>query len=202
MTCECGRVLSHRKSVPAGRGKLISCVPVCTIGLPELRLRAAIALGVALAIAPTAVLAEIQVSGSSEAVTIEARDTSVEDILAALSRAFDMDYQSSIDLDKRLYGTYVGPLSRVVTRVLQGYNFVLKTDNGSIFVTVVGTPTPLAANPAPQGLTASGAPGAPPREPRRSGVAPVSRGLDSATTPAPVPGSSARMPAPVVGPKL
>jgi hypothetical protein len=70
-------------------------------------MRAAILLAAALAVAPTPVLAEMQVRGSPEAVTIEARDTSVEYILAALSRAFDMDYQSSVDLDKRLYGTYV-----------------------------------------------------------------------------------------------
>jgi hypothetical protein len=36
-----------------------------------------------------------------------------------------------------------------VTRILEGYSFVLKTDNGSLFITVVGTPTPLTANPAP-----------------------------------------------------
>jgi hypothetical protein len=167
-----------------------------TIGPPKYGMRAAILLCAALAIAPTSALAEIQVSGSPEAVTIEARDTSVEDVLAALSRAFDMDYQSSIDLDKPLYGTYVGPLSRVITRILQGYNFVLKTDKGSIFVTVVGTPTSLT----PQGLPASGTPPAPAPEPRQSGgPAPVPRGLGSATTPAPIPGSSA---ASVVAPKL
>jgi hypothetical protein len=164
--------------------------------------------------APTPVLAEIQVSGSPESVTVEARDTSVEDSLAALSRAFDMDYQSSIELDKRLYGTYVGPLSRVVTRILQGYNFILKTDSGSILVTVVGTPASLTANPAPQRRPASGAPQAPAPVPRRSGApapapvpqqsgapapAPVPQGLGSAITPAPVPGSSV---APVVGPTL
>jgi hypothetical protein len=164
---------------------------------------------------------KVQVRGSPEAVTIEARDTSVEDVLDALSRAFDMDYQSSIDLDKPLYGTYVGPLSQVLTRILQGYNFVLKTDNSRIVVTVVGTLNSLAANPSPPGLPASSAPRAPAPEPaapapvpqqsgapvpapvpQQSGApapAPVPRGLGSATMPAPIPGSSS---APVVGPKL
>jgi hypothetical protein len=193
-------------------------VLVRTIGL-----RAAIVVGIALATAPTPVLAEIQVSGSPDAVTIEARDTSVEDILVALSRAFDMDYRSSIDLDKRLYGTYVGPLSRVVTRILQGYNFVLKTDDGKISVTVVGTPMSLAANPAPPGRPAANpappelpaAAGAPAPVPGQSGApapapvplqseapVPIPGGSRSATTPAPESGSSARMSAPVVGPKL
>jgi hypothetical protein len=140
-------------------------VPVRTIGLPRLGLRSAIVLGVALAISPTPGLAETRVSGSPEAVTIKARDASVEEVLAALSSTFDMDYHSSIDLDKRLNGTYVGPLSRVVTRILEGYSFVLKTDNASIFVTVVGTPTPLAANQAP------GDPRAPAPLPGQSGAA-------------------------------
>jgi hypothetical protein len=77
-------------------------MPVRISGSPNLGFRGAIVLGVALAIAPTPVLAEIQVGGSPEAVTIEARDASVEEVLATLSRAFDMDYHSSIDLDKRL----------------------------------------------------------------------------------------------------
>jgi hypothetical protein len=143
-------------------------VPVRTIGLPRLGLRSAIVLGVALAISPTPGLAETRVSGSPDTVTIKARDASVGEVLAALSSTFHMDYHSSIDLDKRLNGTYVGPLSRVVTRVLEGYSFVLKTDNGSIFVTVVGTPTPLAANPV---NPAPGDPRAPAPQPGQPGAA-------------------------------
>jgi hypothetical protein len=141
---------------------------------------------------------KVHVRGSPEAVTIEARDTSVEDVLAALSRAFDMDYQSSIDLDKPLYGTYVGPLSQVLTRILRGYNFVLKTDNSRIVVTVVGTLNSLAANPSPPGLPASGAPRAPAPELQQS-AAPAPVPQQSGTpAPAPVPQQSGTpAPAPV-----
>jgi hypothetical protein len=194
----------HRKPALAGRLKLTNSaiLPVRTIGSPNFGFWAAIVLSVALAIASTPVLAEIQVRGNPEAVTIEARDTSIEEALAALSRAFDMDYQSSVDLDKRLYGTYVGSLSRVVTRILQGYNFVLKTDNGSIAVTVVGTPNASRANPAPHALPAPGDPRAPAPEPRQSGaLAPAPSALGSATMPTPEPRSSTGVSAPVVGPK-
>jgi hypothetical protein len=156
----------------------------------------------ALANAPTPGLG-IQVRGSAEAVTIEARDASVEDVLAALSRAFDMDYQSSIDLNKRLYGTYIGPLSQVLTRILQGYNFVLKTDNRRMVVTVTGTPHSLVANPSPPGLSASGAPPAPAPAPQQSGApAPASVPQQSgAPAPAPVPQQpGAAAPAPVPQP--
>jgi hypothetical protein len=153
----------------------------------------------ALANAPTPGLG-IQVRGSAEAVTIEARDASVEDVLAALSRAFDMDYQSSIDLNKRLYGTYIGPLSQVLTRVLQGYNFVLKTDNRRIVVTVAGTPNSLVANRLPPGLPASGAPPAPAPAPQQSGAPAPALVSQQSGGPAPAPApqqSGAPAPAPV-----
>jgi hypothetical protein len=101
-----------------------------------------------LAIAPTPVLAEMHVRGSAEAVRVDARDSSVEEILTGLSRAFGMRYRSSVNLDRRLSGTYSGSLPRVVTRILAGYNFVLKTDNGSIVITVHGTPYPPGVVPA------------------------------------------------------
>jgi hypothetical protein len=129
-------------------------VPVRTIRSPNFGARAAILLGVALAIATTPIattsaVAELRVRGSAEAVRIEARDTSVAEILSALSHTLNMHYQSSANLDKRLSGTYSGPLSRVLARVLDGYNFVLKTDNGSIALTVLGPPNAATAITVP-----------------------------------------------------
>jgi hypothetical protein len=129
----------------------LATAPGRTIRPANFCMRAAILLGAALAIAPTLVLADMQVRGSPEAVRIEARDTPVEEILAALGRAFGMHYQLLANLDKRVSGTYVGPLPRVLARILDGYNFILKTDNGSIAVTVVGTPNAAAAVPASSG---------------------------------------------------
>jgi hypothetical protein len=120
-------------------------VPVRTIRSPDFSTRAAILLGAVLAIATTPALAELRVRGSPEAVIIETRDTPVEEVLAALSRAFNMRYESSVNLDKRLSRTYAGPLSRVVPRILDGYNFILKTDNGHIAVTVLGQPNAATA---------------------------------------------------------
>jgi hypothetical protein len=85
----------------------------------------AILLGGALATATTSALAEMRVHRSPEAVRIEARDASVAEIRSALSSAFNMHYQAH--LDKRLSGIYAGPLSRVLARILDGYEFVLKT---------------------------------------------------------------------------
>jgi hypothetical protein len=102
-------------------------------------IRAAIVVGAALTAASAPAFAETQVGGSREAVRIEAQNSSVEEILAALSRTFDMRYRSSTKLDKLRSGTYAGPLPQVLMRVLEGYNFFLKTDNGTIVATVVAT---------------------------------------------------------------
>jgi hypothetical protein len=120
-------------------------VPVRIIGSLNSGILAAILVGGALATATTPAVAEMRVRGSPEAVRIEAHDSSVAEILSALSSAFNMHYQSSANLDKRLSGIYAGPLSRVLTRILDGYNFVVKTDNGSIAVTVFEPPNTGAA---------------------------------------------------------
>jgi hypothetical protein len=106
-------------------------------------------LGVALATAPTAVLADARVRGSSDAVTVEARNTSVEEILKALSGTFDVHYRSSANLQMPLTGNYEGSLQRVVKRVLDGYSYFVKTADGRIDVTVLDTPRTDSASGAP-----------------------------------------------------
>jgi hypothetical protein len=99
----------------------------------------AIVLGVALTTAPTSALAEALVHGSLEAVIIEANNTSIEEILAALSNAFDLHYRSMANLEKPLTGNYAGSLQKVMKHILNGYNFYVKTGNGVIEVTVLET---------------------------------------------------------------
>jgi hypothetical protein len=133
-------------------------------GLPLFGARAAIVLGLALAIAPTPVLAKVQVGGSPEAVSIDAQNTSIKEILEALGNAFDVHYQSSANLEKQLTGTYEGSLQRVVMRVLEGYNVVVKTNNGRIEITVLGTrnaPAMAGASPASTASKAAQTPPAP-----------------------------------------
>lgn len=166
----------------------LAITPVRTIGSPHFGVSAAILLGAAVAIATTPAFAEMRVRGSPQAVIIETRDTPVEEVLAALSRTFNLHYQSSVNLDKRLSRTYAGPLSRVLPRILDGYNFVLKTDNGTIAVTVHGTPNAADAVPASSApkVVRQPAEGARAAQPR--GVAEdLARPLVSASTAAPSP---------------
>ena len=107
---------------------------------PTLTSRAAIMLGVALAAAPATALADAQVRGSPEAVTIEARNTSVEEILKALSGTFDVHYRSSANLQMQVTGNYEGSLHRVMKRILDGYSYFVKSGDGRIDITVLDAP--------------------------------------------------------------
>jgi hypothetical protein len=109
-------------------------------GSPTLKASAAIALGVALAAAPSAALADAQVRGSPEAVTVEAKNTSVEEVLKALSGAFDVHYRSSVNLQTRFTGNYEGSLQKVMKRVLDGYSYFVKIADGRIDLTVLDAP--------------------------------------------------------------
>ena len=111
--------------------------------------RAAIAFGFALIMAPTFVFADAQISGSSQSVRIEARDSSVEEVLAGLDNALNVRHRSSVKLDNRLNGTYEGSLQSVIKRILAGYDFFVKTENGEVEVTILRSPT------APLGTAAS-----------------------------------------------
>jgi hypothetical protein len=98
----------------------------------------AIAFGVALAIAPTLALAETQVRGTPSALSVEAQNASVEEILVALSNAFDVEFRSSADLEKRITGTYRGSLQQVVMHILGGYDFFVKSGENGLEITLLG----------------------------------------------------------------
>ena len=177
-------------------------------GIPSTRARAAMGLGVALAIIPASFAdADVHVSGSRDAVSISAENASIKEILAALGSAFDVHYQSMANLETQITGTYEGKLYRVLMRVLDGYNVILKTDNGRTEITVLGTRNSAVASgssPLTAAKTASVPAAAPARaassSPRTEGptgitpVAPSSLGSNGAEPPAPAASRTAPVP--------
>jgi hypothetical protein len=105
---------------------------------------AAIALGIALAIAPTWARAEIQVRGTPQAVVVEVQNATVEEVLVALTDTFNVQLRSAADLDKRLTGTYEGTLQQAVSHILKGYDFVVKSDQSGLEITLLGAGKPKA----------------------------------------------------------
>jgi hypothetical protein len=80
----------------------------------------------------------IRVRGDAAAIRLDARRTTIADVLAALNTSFDLSYSSWIVLDEEINGTYTGSLKRVIARVLDGYNYVIKQDNATLDVIVLG----------------------------------------------------------------
>jgi hypothetical protein len=80
----------------------------------------------------------VRVRGDAAAVRLDASHTTIADVLSALNTSFDMSYSSWIVLDEEINGTYTGSLRRVITRVLDGYNYVIKQDNAKLDIVVLG----------------------------------------------------------------
>jgi len=94
---------------------------------------------------PTAsACAEVHVAGDPEAVRVDASDAQIEEVLAALGQTFGLQHRSSGPLTRRVTGTYEGSLPRIVRRLLDGYDFVMKTGSANLEVVVIGVAPPEA----------------------------------------------------------
>ena len=91
--------------------------------------------------------AEIQVEGSAAHVRVHAQDAAAADVLAALAARFGLRVRGTIR-DRRISGDLTGPLRRVIARVLEGDDYVIRTRGDGIEVTVLGTASTIAV-PAP-----------------------------------------------------
>ena len=97
------------------------------------------ALAAAMVTAAATAGAEVRIGGNPQAIHLQLQNASIEDVLAALGRAFPVRYRSATKLEKQLSGTYQGSLPNVVTRLLDGYSFVVKSTGGGVEVTILGT---------------------------------------------------------------
>jgi hypothetical protein len=147
---------------------------------------AAIVLGVALAIAPTWARAETQVHGTPQAVVVEAQNATIEEILVALTDTFKVQFKSAANLDKRLTGTYQGTLQQAVSHILKGYDFVVKSGQAGLEITLLGAGKPVAVvGTRPATKVAEAAPAAAPQP---------TATMDGANHPVPVPTSGGPTP--------
>ena len=134
--------------------------------------------------APAAAEVRVTDAGDGELV-IEAHDATIQEILQVLGQTRTIQFQNSEALSRHVTGTYAGRLQRVLSRILDGYDHVIRSTSSGIQIDVVG-----AAKSAK--VTASGGPtmtvSSAPVGPR---VAPhVSANLDAdeeATQPKPAP---------------
>ena len=84
------------------------------------------------------VQAESFITGGPGDVVIEAQDAAISDVLAALSKTFGVRYRGAALPERHITGRYGGPLPRVLARLLEGYDFVIKTESDYIEIIVLG----------------------------------------------------------------
>ncbi len=123
---------SGRASAQDGMAALAAPEPAQdqrSVGMADLLHRVA-------ALRPATNASLLHVQGSPAAVHLEVRQTTIAQVLAALMTAYDISYSASIPLERLLDGTYTGTLRRVVSRVLQGYNFAIEQDNTKLVVII------------------------------------------------------------------
>jgi hypothetical protein len=91
--------------------------------------------------------AEIRLQGPADGVRVEADGATVAEILAALGERYAVRYRGAPG-SRGITATFEGPLRRVLLRVLEGNDYVIKGDGDGLEVIVVSLGSPDAASPA------------------------------------------------------
>jgi hypothetical protein len=101
------------------------------------------------------VRAEVHVSGSKAAVVVDAKNASLEEIIAALNATLNVQISfAPATTIPAITGTYSGSLRRVLARMLNGQDFILNSSGDRIAVIVttragIGSVRRTAANSSP-----------------------------------------------------
>jgi hypothetical protein len=118
----------------------------------SLVLATAVACGLA-----TMARAEVRVEGSLAAVRVTTDQDAIADVLSAIAATFNVKYRTAIPLSAPANTTYAGPFGQVVSRLLDGYNYVIKKDQGTTEIVVLGRRGEAAVQPAaPQPTPSNG----------------------------------------------
>jgi hypothetical protein len=104
---------------------------------------------------PTTANAEVRIEGNAAAVRVSTNHDTIADVLAALGAAFKLRYRSAVPLSAPADSTYSGSVRQVIAHLLDGYNYLVKTDQETSEIIVLGsrgqvaTPAPPAKATAP-----------------------------------------------------
>jgi hypothetical protein len=92
--------------------------------------------------------AEVRISGAADALKIETQQASLDEVLRALRASFKFQYHSTEALKGVISGTYSGSLRGVVTRLLEGNDYVIHDTKNNLEVAIFGPTITPASNQA------------------------------------------------------
>jgi len=81
--------------------------------------------------------AALRIEGDAGALELHVQQATLANVLTALGR-FNIRYRASGTLNETIDGVYTGSLGHVLSRVLAGYDYVIKQDSAKFEVIVVG----------------------------------------------------------------
>src|SRR5215470_7026790 len=81
--------------------------------------------------------AEVHVEGNPAGVRVTTSRDTISDVLSALAATFNAQYRTAIPLDTAADATYSGSFRQVISRLLDGYNYVIKADDSKTTEIVV-----------------------------------------------------------------
>src|SRR5688572_8310269 len=90
-------------------------------GLSPASIAAGLSITLLLWVACSASRAEVRIEGDLATVQVEARDSSVAEVLDALAARFGLSYPPSGGLDRPVSRTLEGPIRTVLSRLLEDY---------------------------------------------------------------------------------
>jgi hypothetical protein len=86
----------------------------------------------------TIACAEVQVEGNPAAVRVTTSQDTISDVLSAFAEPFNVKYRTAVPLDAAAHGTYSGSFGQVISRLLDGYSYVIKKDRETTEIVVLG----------------------------------------------------------------
>src|SRR5215470_16960568 len=86
---------------------------------------------------PTIAGAEVHVEGNPAGVRVTTSRDTISDVLSALAATFNISYRTGVPLNAAADATYSGSFRQVISRLLDGYNYVIKADDSKTTEIVV-----------------------------------------------------------------
>jgi hypothetical protein len=118
---------------------------------------AALGLACLTAFSATQVDAEVRVDGGRDEMQVRVENDTVSHVLEALGQNVSLHYRSVAPLNKVIGGNFSGSLEQVLSRVLAGYDFIVRYNPQAVEIFVVGKsgaapipPPPVENSPQPQ----------------------------------------------------
>jgi hypothetical protein len=91
--------------------------------------------------------AEVRVEGDSTAARVTTSQETISEVLSALATALHFRYRTAVRLDASANAVYSGSLREVIARLLDGYNYVIRGNHGTIEIIVTGRRGDVAPRP-------------------------------------------------------